>query len=290
MEFASSVFKLIKYKLTLAVTLSAVAGYYLYSGRSELNLIILIIGVSLLAGGSAALNQYQERKLDALMNRTCRRPIPAGKILPFTALIIASGFCAGGSLILWELGIRPVLLGLLNLILYNGLYTGIKTRSSFAILPGGLVGAIPPIIGWTAAGGQVLHPTIIFAATWMFLWQMPHFWLLIIRYGKEYEAAGFSTLNTSLDDYQIKRLVFWWMAVSSAFLFSAPVFGIELQASLLITVAVLNLVFVGCFYLILFRTTSEKMLRLVFVLLNVFVTIILLALILNSVISSGTEN
>jgi len=284
MGFALSVFKLIKYKLSLAVTLSAVAGYFLFAGRTESHLLLLVGGVFCLAGGSAALNQFQERKRDALMNRTSGRPIPSGKISPLTALIIAITFCIIGTVMLSVLGTVTVLLGLLNIILYNGLYTWLKPRSSFAILPGGLVGAIPPMIGWTAAGGPLFHPNILFVATLMFLWQMPHFWLLIIRYGKEYEAAGFSTLKRSLDDTQIKRLVFWWMTVSLVFLLSAPLFGIDLQTWLFISIAVLNLVFIGFFYLLLFRTTSEKMLRLVFVLTNVFLTIILLTLILNSVI------
>jgi len=283
MGFASSVFKLIKYKLSLAVTLSAVAGYFIFTGRTGPNFLLLIGGVFCLAGGSAALNQVQERNRDRLMNRTKYRPIPSGKVRPLAALVIAIGFCAGGSLILWEAGTLPVLLGLLNVLLYNGLYTNLKPRTSFAVLPGGLVGAIPPVIGWTAGGGPLFDPIILFVATLMFLWQMPHFWLLIIRYGKEYEAAGFATLHRKLDDNQIKRLVFWWMTISLVFLLSAPLFGIILQPWLFITLAVMNLVFIGFFYLILFRTTSEKMLRLVFILTNLFLTIVLLALILNSV-------
>lgn len=284
MGIASSVPKLIKYKLSLAVTLSSVAGYFLYAAHDRSGIPFLAAGVFLLSGGSAALNQVQEWKRDALMNRTRQRPIPSGIIRPGTALYIALGFCVAGTLALLATGVVPMLLGLLNVFLYNGLYTQLKPRSSFAILPGGLVGAIPPVIGWTAAGGPLLHPNILFVATLMFLWQMPHFWLLLIRYGKEYEAAGFSTLKRSLDDNQIKRLVFWWMAISLLFLLTAPMFGIDLQAWLFISLAVVNVVFIGFFYLILFRTTSEKMLKLVFILTNVFLTIILLALIVNSVL------
>lgn len=285
MGIKAPVLKLIKYKLSLAVTLSAAAGYYLFPGHNRENILILIGGVFCLAGGSAALNQVQEWKRDALMSRTQSRPIPKGKIRPADALMISLAFILGGSLILSETGIVPVLLGLLTVLLYNGIYTTLKPHSSFAVLPGGLVGAIPPMIGWTAAGGSVAHPNIIFVATLMFLWQMPHFWLLIIRYGKEYEAAGFSTLKRKLDDSQIKRLVFWWMAISLVFLLMAPLFGIDLQAWLFITLAVMNIVFIGFFYLILFRTTSEKMLRLVFILTNVFLTLVLLGLILNSILS-----
>jgi protoheme IX farnesyltransferase len=284
MGITSTVVKLIKYKLSLAVTLSATAGYFIYAGRTESRILLLIGGVFCLAGGAAALNQVQEWKRDALMNRTRNRPIPSGKIQPRQALVIATLFCIAGSALLAVSGILPLALGLLTILLYNGLYTWLKPRSSFAVLPGGLVGAIPPMIGWTAAGGSLMHPNILFIATLMFLWQMPHFWLLIIRYGKEYEAAGFSTLKRTLDDNQIKRLVFWWMALSLIFLLSAPLFDMNIQPWLFITMAIVNIVLIGFFYLILFRSTSEKMLRLVFILTNVFLTIILLALILNSVI------
>jgi len=173
MGFLSSVLKLIKYKLSLAVTLSAAAGYYLFPGHDNSNIIYLIAGVFCLSGGSAALNQVQEWKRDALMDRTRHRPVPSGKISPYSALIIAIGFCAGGSLILLETSIVSVMLGLLTVILYNGLYTVLKPKSSFAVLPGGLVGAIPPMIGWTAAGGSLAQPEILFVATLMFLWQIP---------------------------------------------------------------------------------------------------------------------
>jgi heme o synthase len=284
MGILSAILRLIKYKLSLAVTLSAVAGYILFNGQPDSNFLILIAGVFCLAGGSSALNQVQEWKRDSLMSRTSSRPIPTGKIQPWQGLTISVFFLVAGAVILWSIGWLPLVLGLSNVILYNGVYTWLKPRSSFAVLPGGIVGAIPPMIGWTAAGGSLTHPNIIFIATLMFLWQMPHFWLLIIRYGKEYEAAGFATLKRRLGDSQIKRLVIWWMAVSLLFLIAAPLFDIELPTWLLILIAVINLLLIGFFYLILFRSTSEKMLRLVFILTNVFLTLVLITLILNSLL------
>ncbi len=279
-----SILKLIKYKLSLAVTLSAVAGYILFARQTHSGILLLIGGVFFLAGGSAALNQVQEWRRDSMMNRTRFRPIPTGKISPSFGLVIALIFLSAGSACLLLLGPIPLMLGLLNLLLYNGLYTWLKPRSSFSLLPGGLVGAIPPVIGWTAAGGAINQPEILFVATLMFLWQMPHFWLLIIRYGKEYEEAGFATFRKNLDDYQIKRLVFWWMAISLVFLLTAPWFGIHLQSWLFIALAILNLALIGVFYQILFRTDSSKRLRLVFILTNVSLTILLLTLILHSIL------
>lgn len=279
----AAILKLTKYKLSLAVTLSATMGFFLFRKGPDPALPVLIAGVFLLAGGSAALNEYQERKRDALMGRTRHRPIPSGNIKPLTALAISIGFILMGLLLLSRFGITPVFLGALNLLLYNGLYTPMKIRNSFAVIPGGLVGAIPPVIGWSAAGGPLFHPNILFIATLMFLWQLPHFWLLIIRYEKEYEAAGFSTLKRYLDDNQIKRLIFFWMAVSSVFLLTAPLFGILIDLWVFILLALLNVLFIGFFYYVLFLNPSEKRIRLIFILTNVFLTVVLGVLIVNSV-------
>ena len=169
-------------------------------------------------------------------------------------------------------------------MLYNGLYTWLKRRTSFAVLPGGLVGAIPPLIGWSSAGGSLLHPSILFVAVLMFLWQMPHFWILIIRYGKEYEEAGFSTLKRYLNDIQIKRLIFLWMTISSLFLLTAPLFRINLEIWQLIIIAIFNIAFIGFYYYVLFLNPSDRRLRLIFILTNVFLTLILLGFILNSIL------
>ncbi len=279
----AAILKLIKYKLSLAVTLSATMGFFLFRKGPDPALPVLIAGVFMLAGGSAALNEYQERKLDAMMDRTRNRPIPSGNISPRLALILSIAFILTGLLLLSRFGITPVLLGAINLILYNGLYTPMKIRNSFAVLPGGLVGAIPPVIGWTAAGGPLFHPNILYIAALMFMWQLPHFWLLIVRYGKEYEAAGFSTLKRYLDDHQIKRLIFFWMAVSSVFLLTAPLFGILIDLWVFLLLAVLNMLFIGFFYYVLFLNPSDKKIRLIFILTNVFLTVVLGMLILNSV-------
>lgn len=280
----AAILKLIKYKLSLAVTLSATLGFFLFRQGADPALPLLIAGVFLLAGGSAAFNQLQERKQDSLMGRTHTRPIPSGRISPLAGIITAALFSISGLLVLSRFGAAPVLLGGLNLVLYNGLYTPLKTRTSFAVLPGGLVGAIPPMIGWTAAGGPLFHPNILFIATLMFLWQMPHFWLLIIRYGKEYEAAGFPTIKRYLDEGQTKRLIFYWMVVSSFFLMTAPLFGISLRPALFAGMVIVNLALIGMFYIVLFRKTSESRLKLIFILTNVFLTLVLVMLILNSVI------
>ena len=223
---------LIKYKLSLTVSLSAMVGYFLFRADPEINMIFVFLGVFLMAGGSSALNQYQERKWDRLMARTVNRPLPAGSILPGDALTVSISCIAAGGGLLIVTGWIPLLLGLLNIFFYNALYTNLKRITVFAILPGGLVGAVPPVIGWTASGGGIFHPNILFLAVLVFLWQVPHFWLLLIRYGKEYEDAGFESITKYLDKRQVSRLIFFWIIISASFIGTYPLFGIELHLAL----------------------------------------------------------
>lgn len=275
---------LIKYLLSLTVALSATVGYFLYQPEVKISLLFLFLGVFLLAGGSAALNQYQERDWDIRMPRTQNRPIPSGKISLRKAQIAILITLISGSILLLLTGIVPLLLGLSNILFYNLLYTKLKRKTIYALLPGGVVGAIPPVIGWTAAGGSIIHPNILFLATLIFLWQIPHFWLLLIRYGKEYEEAGFVSITKYLDNKQISRLVFFWIILSSIFIGSYPIFGINLRLVFVIILIILNISAIIFFYFILFRHNSDKNSRLAFIVTNIFLSLILLMFILDSVL------
>jgi protoheme IX farnesyltransferase len=135
------------------------------------------------------MNQYTEREQDAIMSRTMERPIAAKKISLRFAFRVFSLLLLSGSCLLLLNGFIPFALGCLGVILYNLLYTSLKKITVLAIIPGALVGAIPPHIGYTSAGGTVLNNKILYFSVFMFLWQIPHFWLLLLRYGKEYQAA-----------------------------------------------------------------------------------------------------
>jgi heme o synthase len=103
---------------------------------------------------------------------------------------------------------------LLNLIWYNGIYTPLKKINPLAIIPGSLVGSIPPAVGWTAAGGNILDPQIIILSFFFFIWQIPHFWLLLLIFGKDYENAGFPTLMQIFSSDQLARITFIWIVAT----------------------------------------------------------------------------
>mgnify|MGYP003970914995 FL=1 len=276
--------RLIKWRLSLAVAFSATAGFFLVNGELSYHALICFLGVFLLSGGAAGINQLQERKIDLLMDRTAHRPLPSQNLKLPEAIIFTCLCIISGSILLFRLNWIPALLALVNILIYNVLYTPLKRVTIYAIIPGGLVGAIPPMIGWTAAGGSLIHPSIIFLASLMFLWQIPHFWLLVIRYGKDYEKAGLQTISQYLDENQIKRLVFFWILISSVFLASYPIFQIHINIVVGILMFVLNIIFILAFYWYLFRNKDPKYIKPAFILTNIFLTVILLMLIINSLL------
>jgi len=174
-----------------------------------------------------------------------------------------------------------MILGLSNIVFYNLIYTPLKTRSWLAIIPGALVGAVPPLIGWTSAGFYIFHPTAIFIASFVFLWQIPHFWLLMIKYGKEYELAGFSSITKKLSESQIKLVIFYWGVITSVFMMLYPFFGFRINPLLVCFLIAINILFVTLFRRFLFRDQSSKTIRKAFILINAYAIIIFLFLVIN---------
>jgi heme o synthase len=268
--------------VTLAVTFSAAVGYIVSSGHIDIKIINVLSGVFLLAGGASALNQFQERKTDALMERTKNRPIPSGKISPLTGILISEILCIVGLIPLVLIGIIPALLGLFNILWYNGLYTYIKKKTAFAVVPGALTGVVPLLIGWTAAGGHLLDPRIIFISFFIFMWQIPHFWLLLIKFSDDYKKAGLGYLYHSFSSDQVKRIVFVWIIATSLASLLLLYIGIIHSSILFISALLLNILLIAIFYFSIFKVIDEINYKIGFVSINAFLFLILFFLICES--------
>jgi len=278
---------LIKYKVSIAVTFTAITGYVVYTGHFDLQIITLVLGVFLLAGGSSALNECQESKYDAKMPRTMNRPIPTGKISLANAVVVSVMFCLSGLFVLYyNFGAITAALGLLNLVWYNLIYTYLKRVSSFAVVPGSLVGAIPAFMGWTAAGGYVFQPTIIFIAFFLFIWQIPHFWLLMIKYGKEYEEAGFKTINQAVNSGNLKMIIFAWVVATSFSSIIVPLFLVNISLPFFLVIFGLNLAFIAIFTKLSFGNVAELNFRKSFISINIYMMLFMLMLIIFHIIVS----
>ncbi|MCF8221811.1 MAG: protoheme IX farnesyltransferase [Bacteroidales bacterium] len=268
-----NILRLIKYKLSLAVTITCISSYILYKDKADILLILTALAVFLLAAGMSALNQYQERRRDSLMKRTAGRPVPSGKIKPPLALTIS--FILILTALVMLLYIKPwsLILAIIAIALYNGLYTWLKTVSYLSIIPGALVGAIPPLIGWQAAGGSLPDPAPLYLAFLMFMWQIPHFWILLIIHREDYKAAGFPTILKSVNIVQATRISYVWICLSALFAISYNVFGIYTAALVSYIVVILSLVFlVVFFFFLLVYDKPDK----AFILSNVFISILFL--------------
>ncbi len=230
-QFLKIIAELGKVRISLPVALSALAGYVLQSGKLDMQAWWLSLGVFLMSCGSGALNHWQERHTDALMPRTKNRPVPSGKIKSNQGFLVVVGYTLAGSLVLiFTNPVVALVISWATLISYNLIYTPLKKITAFAVIPGSLVGALPPLIGWAAAGGYLFSETIIIVATFFFIGQIPHFWLLLMLFGDQYKLAGLPSLTDIFSGIQIERITYTWVltTVASAllvlfFVFTQPV-------------------------------------------------------------------
>lgn len=178
------------------VLLTTAAGYYLGASPKVLlgELLCLLLGTGLLAGGTAVLNQFMERDADKLMRRTTQRPLPSGQITPQQALHFGMLLVSLGTIfLLATTNVLTAFLGWLTSVIYLLVYTPMKTRSPWCTLIGAVPGAIPPVMGWTAARGALtVESAILFGI--LFCWQFPHFLAIAWVYREDYERGGFQML------------------------------------------------------------------------------------------------
>jgi len=279
--------ELMKYRLSLAVSFSAATGYFLFTNKVDNDFFFMAAGVFLLSSGSVALNQVTERESDSVMERTRNRPLPAGKISPASAIMISILLLFSGSCLLGVTGLLSCVLGVICVVFYNAVYTPLKRITSLAILPGAVVGAIPPMIGFVSAGGSVLSTAIIVFSTIMFMWQLPHFWLLLLRYRDQYEQAGFKTIAAFMSDKQIKHLTWFWSLLSSVLLVVFILIVNRTTDTLAKSLIVLNFFFILLFSRLILPERDVRDTWRAFILLNSFGLVIMSVLIADSLLKGS---
>jgi heme o synthase len=187
---------LTKPRITWLILMSTGVGYFFgaRNGWHLLTLIHTIIGTGLIASGTAALNQWYEREADAKMRRTQDRPLPAGRLDAWKALVFAIAISVAGFAELW-FGANPLsaMLGLVTLLTYLFVYTPLKQRSPHSTTIGSIPGAMPPLIGFAAASGTLTWDAWVLFAI-LFLWQFPHFYAIAWMYKEDYARAGIRML------------------------------------------------------------------------------------------------
>ncbi len=199
--------------IVLLVLITTLTGMYLAQRGFPNPWLVFwtLLGTGLASAGSAALNQFFDRDLDALMSRTKDRPLPSGNIPPINALIFGlSLLVISISLLVFKVNLLTAFFVFLASFFYVVVYTmALKRRSPLATEIGGVSGSLPPVIGYAAVRGEVGFEALILFLI-MFLWQPPHFWVLAIKYAEDYKRAGIPALPVSkgIEHTKIKTLIY----------------------------------------------------------------------------------
>jgi len=277
--------ELTKYKIMIPVSLTGFTGYFIYKPELTANIFLSSFGILLLAVAATVLNQIQEVGPDSKMTRTSNRPLPSRKIsIQAATVFFIFNLLSGLTLLYFGGNATAAIIGLLKLFWYNGVYTYSKKITAFAVVPGALTGALPPLIGWVAAGGGIWGKPVIFLEFVIFTGQIPHFWLLILKYGEEYKRAGFPVLTNLFSLNQIKRLTFTWVASS---VFSAVLLCyFEIIQNLFIAgiLMIASIYVIWQFSDLLKNTENGNNYRKYFILLDLYFLLILLLLISDKLI------
>ncbi|HEY0079728.1 MAG TPA: heme o synthase [Pyrinomonadaceae bacterium] len=217
--------ELTKPRITFLIALTSAAGFILGAkGAVDYRLLLhMLFGVSLLSSGIATLNQYMERDLDRLMRRTASRPLPTGKLTPLQALAFGTLLTVVAEIYL-AVFVNPLsaVLGASVIVGYLFCYTPLKTRTSLSTVVGAFPGAVPPLLGWAAARGQIgIEAWVLFAI--LFAWQFPHFLAIAWMYREDYARAGIVMLPVVEPEGRItgQQIVIWTLLLVPVSLFPA---------------------------------------------------------------------
>jgi heme o synthase len=278
--------ELSKFKIMVPVSLTGFTGYFIFKPFFSYQIILVSIGILLLAIAASALNQIQEVELDSRMDRTRNRPIPAGNInIGHAKMFFLVNLLAGLAIIYFVGNLKAMIIGLITIIWYNGIYTYSKRITSFAVVPGAVTGALAPLIGWVAAGGDIWDRPVVFLEFLLFIGQIPHFWLLIMKYGEEYKDAGVPSLSDILNSTQINWLTFSWVVTSAVAALFLCYFEIIKSVPVIIILLIASIFMVWLFSDLLKNQGISNNLKKYSKILDLYFLLVLLLLITDRIIS-----
>jgi protoheme IX farnesyltransferase len=269
-----------KFSISVPVALTGFLGYFMVDAAFDLHALYTVSGIFLLSMASAALNQIQERHTDARMKRTSQRPLPSGQISLGGAIGFASACAVAGTVLLLLTGYwLPAALGLFTLAWYSLVYTPLKRITAFAVLPGALIGALPPLIGWSAGGGDPLEMEILAVAFLLFVGQMPHYWLLLLKVGDQFRQAGLPVITSLFDHRQIRNLSFMWIAATGVCVLMLPVTPIMRHRVMSLILILAAIFFLIRMFRLSYKGNLVKHWKKAFITVNLFYLLIILVLI-----------
>lgn len=259
--------QLIKIPLCMLVACSAGFGFILHTPELTPSLGIALFGIFSLACGAAGFNSLQEVSADNLLLRTSKRPLVTGRLskreaISFSLLLVFLGFlCLFLSTDDWH----PLVLSITALALYNGIYTPLKSITVFALFPGGIAGALPPLIGWNVAGGLLTDSRAMVLLSLFFLWQIPHFCLILLYYQEDYRRVQQPTLIRLLSEQSLKRITMVWILAFTTVALSLTLYRDLLSTGARITITLMAGVMVSLCIPLFLKTNISTYHRLLFI-------------------------
>lgn len=276
--------RLAKFYLCLLIGGSAVFGYSLAVSSFALDMLLVGCGLLILATGAATLNSLQEHRLDGQLERTRNRPLPQGLITSAQAGLQAFVLLVTGlAVIYWVTeSLLPAGVAIGAVLLYNGVYTPLKRKTVLAIVPGAVCGAMPAYIGWLAGGGSIAAFPAALLITLFILWQIPHFWLVMLNFQSDYDGRTLPSLLQQFDENRLNRFMVTWIGAMAVImlLFTTQMYSLMFRVAVAANAA-LMIVVIG------YGLTSSNLrnYRLVFILFNFFLFIHMVAVVLGRLIS-----
>jgi protoheme IX farnesyltransferase len=283
--------------ITRLVTITSMVGFLMAALNRGMPLnemiglgMVCLLGTALSAAGANAVNQWMERDRDALMVRTRRRPLPQGRVTPGAVLGTGVVLSVTGVAVLLLAGPLPSLISLACIVSYVAMYTPMKTRSTLATFIGAIPGALPPLIGWTAASnGEGFTPMFdaggLALFSIMFIWQIPHFMAIAWMYKEDYRTGGYVVLPV-VDErgyWTALTVALWTLALIPATLFPARVWP-ELLGAPYVIIAGLSALAFGAVAVRLIVARTRSAARVVFFASIMHLPVVLLAMVVEAVL------
>ena len=250
-----------KFNVAVMVVVTSAIGYGIglrvEQGISFSHFLFSMAGIFILTTGSLSLNEVQEWKYDRLMPRTSKRPIPEGKLTVRYAIVISAIHLILGSMILFKISYLAGVVGLSTAFFYNVLYTMFwKRKWAFGAVPGAIPGALPLTLGYACINNYILSSESIYLFMILFLWQMPHFWSLAIRFKEDYASGGFPVLPLIHGDERTKYYIALYTFVYVGLALISPLFiHAKFFYMILVVPFCIKLLYEFAKY---FRSTKEK--------------------------------
>lgn len=224
-KFIAILLELGKIKITLPVAATTFLGYFLKTATFDAGLLLTTVGLFFIACASAALNHVQDQDIDSIMIRTQDRPLPKARISENAVLGLIVVWFSSGSILLYSgANLTAVILGWFALFWYNVVYTPLKRMTPLAVVPGALIGAVSPIVGWVGAGGQWYEKHALLIGIFMFLWQIPHFWMLLVQKTSDFQRAGLPIITARFSPKVVHGFILTGIALMLCAAIAFPVF------------------------------------------------------------------